>query len=194
MKIYREVDYQELLKKVHKANQRIIRLTEKYGERSWATVSLYNKLEDPKILGLTRYGNIKVNRKMSDIKLKYIEKVTDEFLESQTSRIRGAEEAIKKTKEKLRATYSDSEKLKFISDEEVGKLYNIVEKKEWRDYTQLFDPSETWARLVRAKETNLSLNEFEDLFKKDLGLNKGDEIKDLDVREYLREIYNMYVA
>ena len=194
MKIYREVDYQELLKKVHKANQRIIRLTEKYGERSWATVSLYNKLEDPKILGLTRYGNIKVNRKMSDIKLKYIEKVTDEFLESQTSRIRGAEEAIKKTKEKLRATYSDSEKLKFISDEEVGKLYNIVEKKEWRDYTQLFDPSETWARLVRAKETNLSLNEFEDLFKKDLGLNKGDEIKDLDVKEYLKEIYNMYVA
>lgn len=193
VKIYNEVDYQNLLKKVHKANQRIIRLTEKYGERSWATIPLYNKLEDPKILALTRYGNIKVNRKMSDIKLKYIEKATDEFLDASTSKITGANEAIKKTKESLKATFSDSEKLKMMSDEDVGKLYQIVENKDWRDMTQQFDPSETWARLMRAKEKNLSENEFEDLFKRDLGLNKGEEIKDLDIKEYLRDIYNMYI-
>lgn len=182
-----EVEYQEILKNVHKANQRIQKLTNKYGERSWATIPLYQKLEDPKILALTRYGNIKVNRSMSDVKVKYIGKVTKEFLDATTSTIRGAEEAIKKTKQSLKETFSDAENLKFMSDEEVGKLYQIVENKDWRDMTETFDPSETWARMQRAKTKDLKFNEFADLFKRDA------DIKDIEIRTYLKEIYDMYM-
>ena len=182
-----EVEYQEILKSVHKANQRIQKLTNKYGERSWATIPLYQKLEDPKILALTKYGNIKVNRSMSDVKVKYIGKVTKEFLESTTSTIRGAESAIKKTKQSLKETFSDAENLEFMSDEEIGKLYQIVENKDWRDMTEMFDPSETWARMQRAKVKDLKFNEFTDLFKRDA------DIKDIEIRTYLKEIYDMYM-
>lgn len=186
-KIFNESEYEVLLRDVHKANQRIQKLTNKYGERSWATIPLYEKLEDPKILALTRYGNIKVNRSMSDVKLKYIQKVTKEFLNSKTSTIRGAEKAIKETKQSLKAQFSDAENLKFMSDEEVGKLYQIVENKDWRDMTEMFDPSETWARMQRAKTKDLKFNEFADLFKRDA------DIKDIEIRTYLKEIYDMYM-
>ena len=185
--IFTEADYQQLLRDVHKANQRIQRLTERYGERSWATIPLYSKLEDKKILALTKYGNIRVNRKMSDVKLKYIQKVTKEFIDADTSTITGAESAIAKTKTSLKARFSDAENLKYMTDEEVGRLYQVVENKDWRNMTETFDPSETWARLQRAKEKNLEYDEFTELFKRDA------DIKDIEIRTYLREIYEMYM-
>ena len=185
--IFTENDSQKLIRDVHKANQRIQRLTERYGERSWATIPLYEKLEDKKVLALTEYGNIRINRKMSDIKLKYVQKVVQEFIASDTSTVRGAARAIKKTKLSLKERFSDAENLKYMSDEEVGRLYQIVENKDWRYMTEVFDPSETWARLQRAKEKNLKYNEFTELFKKDA------DIKDIEIRTYLREIYDMYM-
>ena len=185
--IFTENDSQKLIRDVHKANQRIQRLTERYGERSWATIPLYEKLEDKKVLALTEYGNIRINRKMSDIKLKYVQKVVQEFIASDTSTVRGAARAIKKTKLSLKERFSDAENLKYMSDEEVGRLYQIVENKDWRYMTEVFDPSETWARLQRAKEKNLKYNEFTELFKKDA------DIKDIEIRTYLKEIYDMYM-
>lgn len=188
-------DYQNLQKEVKKANQRITRLTETFGERSWATIGLYNKLEDPKVLALTRYGNVRINKKMSDVKLKYIEQAVKEFnTQNKTSTVRGAKQAIKNTKEALKAHYSKMETgengeliTKNLTDEEVGKLYNIVEDKERRDMTQTFDPSETWARLIQAKEQNLDYDKFAELFSEDANIN------DEDVKEYLRYIYNLYM-
>ena len=189
-------DYENLKKEVRKANQRITRLTETFGERSWATIGLYNKLEDPKVLALTRYGNIRINKRMSDVKLKYIEQAVKEFNspDTKTSTVRGARQAIKNTKEALKSHFSKLETgengeliTKNLTDEEVGRLYNIVEDKERRDMTQLFDPSETWARLIQAKEQNLSYDKFAELFSEDANIN------DEDVKEYLRYIYNLYM-
>lgn len=188
-------DYQNLQKEVRKANQRITRLTEAFGERSWATIGLYNKLEDSKVLALTRYGNIRINKKMSDVKLKYIEQAVKEFnTQNKTSTVRGARQAIRNTKEALKSHFSKLETgengeliTKNLTDEEVGRLYNIVEDKERRDMTQLFDPSETWARLIQAKEQNLSYDKFAELFSEDANIN------DEDVKEYLRYIYNLYM-
>lgn len=185
--IFTENDYQKLIRDVHKANQRIQRLTERYGERSWATIPLYEKLEDKKVLALTEYGNVRINRKMSDIKLKYVQKVVQDFIASDTSTVRGAKSAIKKTKLSLKERFSDAENLKYMTDEEVGRLYQIVENKDWRYMTEVFDPSETWARLQRAKEKNLKYDEFTELFKKDA------DIKDIEIKTYLKEIYDMYM-
>lgn len=188
-------DYENLKKEVRKANQRIVRLTETFGERSWATIGLYNKLEDSKVLALTRYGNIRINKKMSDVKLKYIEQAVKEFnTQNKTSTVRGARQAIRNTKEALKSHFSKLETgengeliTKNLTDEEVGRLYNIVEDKERRDMTQTFDPSETWARLIQAKEQNLSYDKFAELFSEDANIN------DEDVKEYLRYIYNLYM-
>lgn len=188
-------DYKKLQKEVHKANQRIERLTNAFGERSWATIGLYNKLEDKKVLGLTRYGYVRINKKMSDVRLKYIEQAVKQFNEENTtSTVRGAREAIRKTKDKLRAHFSkitEDDKGNIVTEtlpeEDVGRLYKIVEDKDRRDMTETFDPSETWARLIQAKEQNLSYDEFAELFKEDANIN------DEDVKEYLRYIYDLYM-
>jgi len=188
-------DYKNLQKEVHKANQRIERLTNAFGERSWATIGLYNKLEDKKVLGLTRYGYVRINKKMSDVRLKYIEQSVKQFNEENTtSTVRGAREAIRKTKDKLKAHFSkitEDDKGNLVTEtlpeEDVGRLYTIVEDKDLRDMTQTFDPSETWARLIQAKEQNLSYDKFAELFSEDANIN------DEDVKEYLRYIYNLYM-
>ena len=188
-------NYENLQKEVHKANQRIERLTNAFGERSWATIGLYNKLEDKKVLGLTRYGYVRINKKMSDVRLKYIEQAVKQFNEENTtSTVRGARQAIKNTKEALKAHFSALETgdngeviTKNLSDEEVGRLYKIVEDKDLRDMSETFNPSETWARMIQAKEQNLSYDAFAELFSEDANIN------DLDVKEYLREIYDMYM-
>lgn len=196
MKTFTYNDYKKLLKEVRKANQRITRLTETFGERSWATIGLYNKLEDPRVLALTPHGNVRINKKMSDARLKYIEQAVKDFNspDTKTSTVRGAREAIKKTKESLKSHFSTLENgvkgelvTRSLTDEEVGRLYNIVEDKELRDMTQTFDPSETWARLIQAKEQNLNYDKFAELFSDDANIN------DVDVKEYLRYIYNLYM-
>lgn len=186
-KLFTNVDYAELQKDVRKANQRIQRLTDTFGERSWAVNDLYNKLEDPKILGLTKTGYVKISKNMSDVKLKYIQQSVKQFIspETKTSTVRGARQAIKNTKQSIKEHYSEIGNN--ITDEEAGRLYNIVEDKNLRDMSETFDPSEVWARLVRAKEQNLDFDGFANLFKKDA------DIRDLDVRDYLKSIYDMYM-
>lgn len=196
-------DYEQLKKEVHKANQRIQRLTAKYGERSWATIGLYNKLEDKKIFALSKTGYIRLNKNWSDVKLKYIEQVVKNFNspETKTSTIRGAEEAIANTKQSIKEHFTrikrdrkTGEEIKVgISDEQAGKLYEIVKNKDLRPMSEQFDPSETWARLVRAKEKNLSYDEFAMLFDEDAKKFSKQVVNDLDVKEYLTEIYNLYM-
>lgn len=202
-KLFTKADYDSLLKDVRIANQRISRLTNTFGERSWATNSLYNKLEDPKILGLTKTGYVKVNKSMSDVKLKYIHQAVKEFIspETKTSTVRGAKKAISNTQQAIKEHFSrikrdrkTGEDVKItITDEQAGKLYNIVKNRDLRDMSEMFDPSEVWARLVRAKEKNLSYDEFAKLFDNDAKKFTKDGINDLDVKEYLKEIYDMYV-
>lgn len=200
-KLFTLKDYEQLKKDVHTANQRIQRLTEKYGERSWAVIPLYNKLEDKKVLALTRYGNIRINKKMSDVKLKYIQQAVEDFKNAKTSKVRGAENAIATTKHAIKEHFTrikkdrkTGEDIKIeITDEQAGKLYSIVEDKDLRNMSEQFDPSETWARLVRAKEKNLSYDDFANLFDEDAKKIAKNGINDLDVKEYLSEIYKMYM-
>lgn len=202
-KLFTNADYDALLKDVRIANQRISRLTNEFGERSWATNQLYNRLEDPKILALTKTGYVKVNRSMSEVKLKYIQQAVKAFIspETQTSTVRGAKKAISNTQQAIKEHFTrikrdrkTGEDIKIeISDEQAGRLYNIVKDRDLRDMSEQFNPSEVWARLVRAKEQNKSFDEFAKLFEEDAKEFTKDGIKDRDVQEYLKEIYKMYM-
>lgn len=178
-------DYNELVKNVKIANQRIQKIQNRYGEDSWAINELYNKINNKNLKAISdKTGGIKINKSMSDIQLKMIDKATQEFLGSKTSTLRGVKSAIKTTKNSLKATFGDEAHK--ISDKEINFLYDLVEDKNKRDLTENIGASEVWAKLIQAKEENLKLSEFRELFSEDIDINEKD------TKAYLREIYYKY--
>lgn len=185
MKSFKLGDYNQLVKNVRIANQRIQKIQNRYGEDSWAINELYNKIDNKLVKAVSgKTGGIKIDKSMSDIQLKMIDKATKEFLESKTSTLRGVKSTIKNTKQSLKATFGDN--ANEITDKEVNFLYDLVEDKNKRDITENIGASEVWAKLIQAKEENLKLSEFRDLFSEDIDINEKD------TREYLREIYYKY--
>ena len=178
-------DYKKLLHDVKIANQRIQRIQSRYGESSWAINELYNKIDNNVVKGISLIsGNIKIEKSMSEIQIKAIQKATETFLKSNTSKLVGIRRAIKQTKESLQATFGDESNK--ISDKEINILYNLVEDKNKRTITEQIGASTVWANTVQAKDQNLTYNEYESLFKDDI------DIKDKDIREFLKDTYKKY--
>ena len=180
-------DYKKLVKDVRIANKRIQRIQARYGENSWAINELYDKIDSASlkaVSGLT--GNIRIDKGMSDVQLKAIAKATEKFLSSKTSKLSGIKSTIKETKKSLQATFGD--RANQVSDADVDKLYSLVSDKRYRDTTEKISASTVWANLIKAKEKNLSENEFVELFE-----NKAN-IKDIDIQTYLDEVYNKYMV
>lgn len=185
MKTFTYADYKNLLKKVKIANSRIQRIEKRYGESSWAVNELYSKIDNSMIKGISPLsGNIKINKNMSDLELKAILKATESFLSSKTSTLRGIRKTTEEVKNSLQATFGDESHK--ITDEEISTLYNLVEDKNKREITEQIGASEVWAKTIQAKEQNLTYNEYEKLFMNDI------DIKDKEIKDYLRDIYNKY--
>ncbi len=185
MSIFSLNDYNKLKYKVRIANQRIQRIQNRYGENSWAINQLYDKINNNLVNAISMLtGNIQINKKMSEIQLKAIEKATETFLKSDTSKLVGIRRAIKQTKESLQATFGDE--VNRISDKEINVLYDLVEDKNKRVITEQIGASTVWAKTIQAKEQNLTFNEYANLFKDDI------DIKDKDVREFLKDTYKKY--
>lgn len=188
MAIFKLGDYEKLIKDVRKANQRIQKIQGRYGESSWAVNQLYEKIDNNNINGISILtGNIKINRNMSDIQLKAIQKATNIFLNSQTSTLRGIKKAINNMQDALKKNYSDINKP--LSDKDAEKLYNILENRDVRNTVEQIGASETWTRAIRAKDQDLDKDKFIDLFK-----NSKVDINDLDVKADLERIYQIYMS
>ena len=125
---YNIKDYNKIKSEIKNANKRIKRITEKYGENSWAISQLYEKLNNDLYKGINKRGYIRVNKKMSDVQIRAIEKATQTFIHSKTSKLTGIEEAIKNTKRGLKASLGNIGSP--ISNKDINKLYNLVKDKE----------------------------------------------------------------
>ena len=179
-------EYNQLLRDIKKANQRIRNLQTRYGEGSWAVSELYSKIDNNLVNGISSLsGNIRIPKNVSDIQLKAIEKATKTFLSSQTSTLRGVGKAIKNMKNSIKVNYSDMGKE--ITDKEAEKLYSFLENKDTRGLVEQIGASETWARTIQAKEQKLSKDDYINLFENRIN------IKDVDVRNELETLYNKYM-
>ena len=187
MSIFTLKDYNNLVKDIRRANQRIQKLQSRYGESSWAINQLYEKIDSKNINGVSVLtGNIKINKNMSEIQLKAIQKATTRFLDSQTSTLRGVKKAIGNMQDAIKTNYSDMNKQ--LSDKDAEILYSFLENKETRGTVEKIGASDTWTRAIRAREENLSKDKFIDLFK-----NSKVNINDEDIRKDLETIYNKYM-
>ena len=184
----KQKDFKQLKKDVEIANKRIRNIEKQFGEDSWAINQLYTKLQNNALVnGINKQGLIRANKTMSNIQLRAIQKATNEFLESKTSKIGGIKSTIKDVKQSLKATYGDLGNR--LTNKEVNVLYDLVEDKNKRVMTEQIGASDLWATLVQAKEQRLSYNQFEELINR----RSSADINDVDAREFLEDIYNRYV-
>lgn len=187
--IYNRNNYEKLKKQVIKTNKAISRIEKQYGESSWGINNLYNKLNNDVFKGVTKSGKIRLNKSMSDIQLKAIEKATSKFLENKkTSTLTGIKGVVKDVKSSLKATYGDMGNK--LTNKEVNMLYDLVEDKDKRSITEQIGASEVWATIIQAKEQKLDYNRFEDLISK----RSSTDINDLDTKAFLEDIYSKYIS
>ena len=185
----KEKDYTKLKHAVRIANKRIRRIEKTYDSNSWAITRLYDKLKDSELVnGINKRGLIRVNKNMTESQLKYIEKSTKEFMESQTSKLGGIKKAMMETKRTLAGIYGEAEKP--LSWRDVNKLYNLVEDKNSRDLVEKMGASNVWETLTITKDDKLTYDQYYDLLKNKTDLNFRTLTQ--SDRDLIEEIYLKY--
>lgn len=180
-------DYEKLKRDVAKANKRIRNIERGYGEKSWAINQLYEKLDSNVIKGINKNGLIRINKNMSDVNLRAIQKATNQFLESKTSTLTGIKGVVKDVKKSLQATYGDIDRP--LTNKEVNILYDLVEDKNKRDYTERIGASTIWNTSVIAKDVGMSKDKYIEMIEHD-----SHSILTEEDKRFLEDIYNRYMS
>lgn len=178
--------FNELKKLSKTANQRILEIERRYGERSWAVKRLAERLEVQNLQALSSSGRIRVSKGFSEVQMKAIIKATKNFLKSETSTLRGIKNTSKRLKQNIRKTISSDEFE--VSDEDIETLYNIFENDDVSWLMKYVPPSDLWILLQDAKESQDTFDDF-------LGrIERYIEVEnDVTTILKLRRIYNKYV-
>lgn len=172
---------------VDKANRRLKGLKNAGYSNTWASKKLANRLDTETLKAWDKSGKIKINKRMTNTQLLAIQKKTNQFMTSKTSKVSGIKDVRSATIESLRATFSKDEKL---SDIEVETAYDMLADKDF-DYFNNEDrvgASTLWALI----EDAIEYEQNEDTFLNRL-LNIYESSNDLDARERAKRLYEKYV-
>ena len=176
------MNYKDLQRLVKKANSRLLRIQRFSGKDvAWAGKQLQAKLDNEKLSAWSSASTIKISRDMSEMQLERIYKATENFLNSQTSTIRGIKGKIKSIKEGFKSNLG-------VTNEEAEAIYQAFEEDLIKWALRYIDASRLWALVEEAKEYNYSLKTFEDRF-----LELSQLQNDLDIKEKIKGIYERYV-
>lgn len=182
-------NYDKLRRKVNQANKAIARIERVYGEDSWGVNRLYNKLDNELYNGITKGGRIRLNKTMSDIQLKAVEKATNNFLDHKaTSTLKGIKNTIKEVKSKLAATLGDINVP--LTNRQINKLYDLVEDKDKRTLTEQIGASTLWVETQHARDNDLSFTDFTN----NVNTKGKIDIKDKDDLNFLKDLFKDYTG
>lgn len=178
--------YNELKKLSKTANQRILEVERRYGERSWAVKKLSERLEVQNLQALSSTGRIKVSKGYSEVQMKAIIKATKQFLKSETSTLRGIKKTTQQLKKNIRKTVASDEIE--ISDEDIETLYGIFDDDDISWLLKYIPPSDLWILLQDAKESQDTYDDFLTRIEKYIEIEN-----DVSIALRLRRIYRKYV-
>ena len=177
----------ETRKLVSDANRRLKGLNQAGYKGTWASKKLVERLDTKILNAWTKQGKIKINKALTNTQLKAIQKATQQFMSSQTSKVSGIRKVKESTLDSLRATLSKDIEL---DEMDVETAYEMLSNKDF-DYFNNADrvgASTMWALIEDAKEYNQS----EDTFISRL-LNMYDSSNDLDAIERAKRLYDRYI-
>ena len=178
--------FNELKKLSKRANQRLVRLERAFGKDTWASKRLRNKLDIESLQAWTRTGRVKINKSMTITQMKATIKATQQFLNSKTSRVKGVKEVRKTTISQIAKSIGTEEEE--LTDEEAETLYDLLSDDYVTDLTKYIPPSELWAIIEDAKESNDTEQQFVDRISDYIYFGN-----DSDMKDKLKIIYEKYV-
>lgn len=174
-------------KLVSDANRRLKGLNQAGYKGTWASKKLADRLDTKVLNAWTKQGKIKIDKTLTNTQLKAIQKATQQFMTSQTSKVSGIKKVKESTLDSLRATLSKDIEL---DEMDVESAYEMLSNKDF-DYFNNADrvgASTMWALIEDAKEYDQS----EDTFISRL-LNMYDSSNDLDAIERAKRLYDRYI-
>lgn len=174
-------------KLVSDANRRLKGLNQAGYKGTWASKKLSERLDTRVLNAWTKQGKIKIDKTLTNTQLKAIQKATQQFMTSQTSKVSGIKKVKESTLDSLRATLSKDIEL---DEMDVESAYEMLSNKDF-DYFNNADrvgASTMWALIEDAKEYDQS----EDTFISRL-LNMYDSSNDLDAIERAKRLYDRYI-
>ena len=174
-------------KLVSDANRRLKGLNQAGYKGTWASKKLADRLDTKILNAWNKQGKIKINKTLTNTQLKAIQKATQQFMTSQTSKVSGIKKVKESTLDSLRATLSKDIEL---DEMDVESAYEMLSNKDF-DYFNNADrvgASTMWALIEDAKEYDQS----EDTFISRL-LNMYDSSNDLDAIERAKRLYDRYI-
>lgn len=198
-----DVDYNELMKKVKQANQKIASIEKKYGDNAgmgaWGVRYLYDDIDNSVVNGISQLsGKVQIKKNMSPAQLKAIDKAVTKFINNKkTSTLRGINETKKAVRDGIKKSLSNpnpeyNRGEVTISDRDAETLYSFLEDKTLRSTMEKLGPSDVWNYLMNAKEHQEKGDEFglKD-FLRDVK-NHSEVMPDKNMLEDLEIIYNRY--
>lgn len=174
-------------KLVSDANRRLKGLNQAGYKGTWASKKLADRLDTKVLKAWNKQGKIKIDKTLTNTQLKAIQKATQQFMTSQTSKVSGIKKVKESTLDSLRATLSKDIEL---DEMDVESAYEMLSNKDF-DYFNNADrvgASTMWALIEDAKEYDQS----EDTFISRL-LNMYDSSNDLDAIERAKRLYDRYI-
>lgn len=174
-------------KLVSDANRRLKGLNQAGYKGTWASKKLADRLDTKVLNAWNKQGKIKIDKTLTNTQLKAIQKATQQFMTSQTSKVSGIKKVKESTLDSLRATLSKDIEL---DEMDVESAYEMLSNKDF-DYFNNADrvgASTMWALIEDAKE----YNQTEDTFISRL-LNMYDSSNDLDAIERAKRLYDRYI-
>lgn len=174
-------------KLVSDANRRLKGLNQAGYKGTWASKKLADRLDTKILNAWNKQGKIKLNKTLTNTQLKAIQKATQQFMTSQTSKVSGIKKVKESTLDSLRATLSEDIEL---DEMDVESAYEMLSNKDF-DYFNNADrvgASTMWALIEDAKE----YNQNEDTFISRL-LNMYNSSNDLDAIERAKRLYDRYI-
>lgn len=173
--------YNELIKEVKRANQRLIRLESEFGVEKWAAKKLRNRLDTEVVKAWTSSSRIRLNKSMNLVQLRAVHKAVTNFLNSKTSTISGIKKTIARIKKSFKKELD-------ITEEEAEAIYEAFDEDLLKWIFQYIEPSEFWNLIQEAKEYHFVEDRFIEEIKAIIDFGN-----DLDVTEKLQKIYKRYV-
>lgn len=179
--------FNELKKLSKTANQRILEIERRYGERSWAVKRLAERLEVQNLQALSSSGRIKVSKGYSELQMKAIIKETKKFLASKTSTLRGIKKVSSQLKKNIRKTLARDDLE--VDWEDAETIYSMYDDDDINWLQKYIPPSELWILLQDAKESQDTFDDFVARIEKYIEVEN-----DVMIQLRLKRVYDKFIA
>lgn len=159
---------------------------------TWASKTLYNKLETPKI-NIIKGGKIDVSKISKDYSmsgLTYIRKALNDFIHSKTSTPEGVEARIEDERQFILEQTENQEFAESLTDDELSQIYSVFNDVDYKQLAESgqYDSLEIFSFIIEAKQEGKGIRAFMQTIRQ-----YSEDYPDRDIRESFKNIYRKFV-